>query len=59
MKPAPFAYHAPTSIEEAVGMLGELAGQDGRMLRAGIRTGWLTARKHLFGSIPGMLRKAA
>jgi aerobic carbon-monoxide dehydrogenase medium subunit len=35
VKPAPFAYHAPTSIEEAVGMLGELAGQDGRILAGG------------------------
>jgi carbon-monoxide dehydrogenase medium subunit len=35
VKPAPFAYHAPTSIEEAVGMLGELAGEDGRILAGG------------------------
>jgi aerobic carbon-monoxide dehydrogenase medium subunit len=35
VKPAPFAYHAPTSVEEAVGMLGELAAEDGRILAGG------------------------
>jgi carbon-monoxide dehydrogenase medium subunit len=35
VKPAPFAYHAPTSVEQAVGMLGELAAADGRILAGG------------------------
>jgi carbon-monoxide dehydrogenase medium subunit len=35
VKPAPFAYHAPTAVDEAVGMLGELAAQDGRILAGG------------------------
>jgi carbon-monoxide dehydrogenase medium subunit len=35
VKPAPFAYHAPTSVEEAVAMLGALAAEDGRILAGG------------------------
>jgi len=35
MKPAPFRYHAPKSIEEAVETLGEVASDDGRVLAGG------------------------
>ncbi|HXW23237.1 MAG TPA: FAD binding domain-containing protein [Xanthobacteraceae bacterium] len=35
MKPAPFAYHAPRSVAEAVAMLGALAAADGRILAGG------------------------
>jgi carbon-monoxide dehydrogenase medium subunit len=35
MKPAPFAYHAPTSVDEAVALLAEFAPQDGRILAGG------------------------
>jgi carbon-monoxide dehydrogenase medium subunit len=35
VKPAPFAYHAPTSVEEAVAMLAALAAEDGRILAGG------------------------
>src|SRR5262249_29079730 len=35
VKPAPFAYHAPASLEEAVAMLGALAAEDGRILAGG------------------------
>lgn len=35
MKPAPFIYHAPTSVDEAVALLAELAPQDGRILAGG------------------------
>src|SRR5438270_10812142 len=35
MKPAPFRYHAPKSIEEAVDTLGEVASEDGRVLAGG------------------------
>jgi carbon-monoxide dehydrogenase medium subunit len=35
MKPAPFSYHAPRSVAEAVGMLAELAPHDGRVLAGG------------------------
>ena len=35
MKPAPFAYHVPATVPEAVGLLGELAPQDGRILAGG------------------------
>jgi carbon-monoxide dehydrogenase medium subunit len=35
VKPAPFAYHAPTSVEEAVALLGALATEDGRILAGG------------------------
>ncbi|HEV3184515.1 MAG TPA: FAD binding domain-containing protein [Xanthobacteraceae bacterium] len=35
MKPAPFAYHAPTSVAQAVAMLGKLAAADGRILAGG------------------------
>jgi len=35
MKPAPFRYHAPKSIEEAVATLAEVAGEDGRVLAGG------------------------
>jgi carbon-monoxide dehydrogenase medium subunit len=35
MKPAPFSYHAPTSLDEAVALLAELAPQDGRILAGG------------------------
>jgi carbon-monoxide dehydrogenase medium subunit len=35
MKPAAFAYHAPKTVEEAVGVLAEVAPQDGRVLAGG------------------------
>lgn len=35
MKPARFTYHAPRSVEEAVAMLAEFAGDDGRILAGG------------------------
>ncbi len=35
MKPAPFAYHAPRTVEEAVGMLAEVAPREGRVLAGG------------------------
>jgi aerobic carbon-monoxide dehydrogenase medium subunit len=35
MKPAPFQYHAPTTIDEAVQTLAEVAGEDGRILAGG------------------------
>jgi len=35
MKPAPFHYHAPSTVEEAVALLAEHAGDDGRVLAGG------------------------
>jgi len=35
MKPASFTYHAPASLDEALGLLAELAPQDGRILAGG------------------------
>jgi carbon-monoxide dehydrogenase medium subunit len=35
MKPAPFSYHAPKTIEDAVTALAQLAGDDGRILAGG------------------------
>jgi len=35
VKPAPFAYHAPKSVEAAVGLLGELGAADGSILAGG------------------------
>ena len=35
MKPAPFAYHRPATIPEAVALLAELAPQEGRVLAGG------------------------
>ncbi|MGP0091474.1 MAG: FAD binding domain-containing protein [Xanthobacteraceae bacterium] len=35
MKPAPFSYHTPTSVDEAVALLAELGPQDGRILAGG------------------------
>jgi carbon-monoxide dehydrogenase medium subunit len=35
MKPAPFAYHAPRTVEEAVALLAEVAPHDGRILAGG------------------------
>jgi carbon-monoxide dehydrogenase medium subunit len=35
MKPAPFRYHAPKTIDEALETLGEVAGEDGRVLAGG------------------------
>ena len=35
MKPAPFHYHAPRTVEEAVALLAEHAGDDGRVLAGG------------------------
>ncbi len=35
MKPAPFRYHAPTTVEEAVATLAKVAGDDGRVLAGG------------------------
>src|SRR5215472_5719578 len=35
MKPAPFAYHAPKTVDEAVAILAQVAAQDGRILAGG------------------------
>jgi aerobic carbon-monoxide dehydrogenase medium subunit len=35
MKPAPFRYHAPKTIEDAVSILSEVAGEEGRILAGG------------------------
>jgi carbon-monoxide dehydrogenase medium subunit len=35
MKPAPFAYYAPRTVEEALGVLAEVAPRDGRVLAGG------------------------
>jgi carbon-monoxide dehydrogenase medium subunit len=35
MKPAPFRYHAPKTIDEAIAILAEVAGEDGRVLAGG------------------------
>ena len=35
MKPAPFRHYAPTTIEEAVALLAQLAPEDGRVLAGG------------------------
>lgn len=35
MKPAPFVYHAPTVLEEAIATLAEVAPADGRILAGG------------------------
>ena len=35
MKPAPFTYHAPTTIEEALATLADVAPKDGRVLAGG------------------------
>lgn len=35
MKPAPFVYHAPKTVEDAVAKLAELGPQDGRVLAGG------------------------
>lgn len=35
MKPAPFTYHAPSTVSSAVSLLEELAPQDGRVLAGG------------------------
>jgi carbon-monoxide dehydrogenase medium subunit len=35
MKPAPFAYHAPTTLQDALNLLAALAPQDGRILAGG------------------------
>ncbi len=35
MKPAPFIYHAPKTLEQAVAVLAEVAPEDGRVLAGG------------------------
>ncbi|MBV8752579.1 MAG: FAD binding domain-containing protein [Hyphomicrobiales bacterium] len=35
MKPAPFTYHAPTSVDEAVALIAQWGPQDGRILAGG------------------------
>lgn len=35
MKSAPFTYHAPKTVDDAVAILGEVAGEDGRILAGG------------------------
>ena len=35
MKPAPFTYHAPTTVEAALGTLAQVAAEDGRILAGG------------------------
>lgn len=35
MKPAPFVYHRPKTVQEAVRLLGEVAAEDGRVLAGG------------------------
>ena len=37
MKPAPFRYHAPQTIDEAVAILSQVAVDDGRILAGGQR----------------------
>ena len=39
MKPAPFVRHVPRTLDEAVVLLAQLAGQDGRIL-AGVANGY-------------------
>ena len=51
-------YWSVSALPNRCGVSLRIAAPDGGRLRAGIRTGWLTARKHLFGSVPGMLHKA-
>src|SRR5260370_14174766 len=43
MKPAPFRYHAPKTVEEAVATLAEVAGEDGRVLGGGQSLGPIMA----------------
>src|SRR5262249_23384997 len=43
MKPAPFRYHAPKTIEEAVETLAEVASEDGRVLAGGQSLGPIMA----------------
>jgi carbon-monoxide dehydrogenase medium subunit len=35
MKPAPFVYHRPQSLDEAIAILGEVSASDGRILAGG------------------------
>src|SRR5688572_28035143 len=35
MKPAPFTYHAPKTVAEALNILADVAGDDGRVLAGG------------------------
>ena len=35
MKPAPFQYHAPATIDETLDLLAKYAGEDGRVLAGG------------------------
>ncbi len=35
MKPAPFSYHAPSTVEEAVALLAKYAPDDGRVIAGG------------------------
>ena len=35
MKPAPFEYHAPRTVDDAVSMLAEFAGRGGRVIAGG------------------------
>src|SRR5262249_34062657 len=35
MKPAAFRYHAPSTVEEAIGLLARYAPEDGRILAGG------------------------
>jgi carbon-monoxide dehydrogenase medium subunit len=35
MKPAPFTYHSPATVEEAIALLAEFGQQDGRILAGG------------------------
>src|ERR1035438_3987084 len=35
MKPAPFTYHSPATVEEAIALLAEFGRQDGRILAGG------------------------
>src|SRR4029450_1033462 len=43
MKPAPFRYHAPKTIEEAIDTLAEVAREDGRVLAGGQSLGPIRA----------------
>jgi aerobic carbon-monoxide dehydrogenase medium subunit len=38
MKPAPFTYHAPVSVDEAVVLLAKWRPQDGRILASPVPT---------------------
>ena len=59
MKPGQFTYHVPRTVEEAVALLGEHAGSDGRIIAGGQSLVPTMALRRSFSPTPSSSRQSA